>query len=98
LQVASSAAGVPAVQESTTDPLTHVVIPVEAQAPTPQDVGVETKSSSAAPEQSSSTPLHVASFAAGVPAVQESTTDPLTHVVVPVEAHTPSPQDVGVET
>jgi len=27
--------------ESTTDPDTHDVDPVEAQAPTPQDVGVE---------------------------------------------------------
>jgi len=29
-------------QESTTDPDTHDVVPVDAQAPTPQDVDVET--------------------------------------------------------
>jgi hypothetical protein len=42
LQLASLAAGVPDVHESTTAPLTHEVVPLEAQAPTPQDVGVET--------------------------------------------------------
>jgi len=38
----SSAAGVPGVQVSTTEPLTQEVVPVEAQAPTPQEVGAET--------------------------------------------------------
>jgi hypothetical protein len=37
----SSAAGVPGAQLSTTEPLTQEVVPVEAQAPIPQDVGVE---------------------------------------------------------
>jgi len=41
LQVESSAAGVPGVQLSTTAALTQEVVPVEAQAPTPQDVGAE---------------------------------------------------------
>jgi len=42
LQTESSAAGVPRAQLSTTAPLTQEVEPVEAQAPTPQDVGAET--------------------------------------------------------
>jgi hypothetical protein len=86
------------VQVSTTEPLTHEVEPVEAQAPTPQDVGVEMKSSSAVPLQSSSTPLHMASSTAGVPGVQLSTTAPLTQEVEPVEAHAPRPHAVGAGT
>ena len=42
LQSRVTAAGVPGVQESTTDPATQEVEPVAAQAPTPQDVGRET--------------------------------------------------------
>ena len=42
LQAESSAAGVPGAQLSTTAPLTQEVEPVEAQAPTPQDVGAGT--------------------------------------------------------
>jgi len=86
------------VQESTTDPATHDVVPVDAQAPIPHDVAVEAYSSSVAPSQSSSEPLQVASLAAAVPAVHESTTDPLTQEVVPVDAHAPTPQEVAVET
>jgi hypothetical protein len=41
LQMESSAAGVPGVQLSAMTPLTQEVVPVEAQAPIPQDVGVE---------------------------------------------------------
>jgi len=81
-----------------TIPLTHEVVPVAAHAPTPQNVDAEKKSSSTAPEQSSSNPLQVASSAAGVPAVHESAIDPLTHVVEPDDAHAPTPQDVEVET
>jgi hypothetical protein len=86
------------VHESTTDPATHEVVPVDAQAPTPHELATETYSSSVAPSQSSSTPLQVASLAAGVPAVQESTTDPAMHAVVPVDAHAPTPHEVAVET
>jgi hypothetical protein len=39
LQLASLAAGVPGVQLSTSEPLTQLVEPVEAQPPTPQVVG-----------------------------------------------------------
>ena len=91
----SSTPGVPGVQLSTTAPVTQEVVPVEAQAPTPQDVGVETKSSSAAPLQSSSSPSHVASSAAGEPGAQLSTMEPPTQFVEPVEAQAPTPQVVG---
>ena len=97
LQMESSAAGVPGAQVSTTAPLTQEVVPVEAQAPIPQDVGVETKSSSAVPLQSSSTPSHVTSSEAGVPGVQLSTTAPARQLVEPAEAQAPVPQLVGME-
>jgi hypothetical protein len=42
LQTASSPAGVPGVQESTTDPDTQEVDPLAAHAPTPHEVEVET--------------------------------------------------------
>jgi hypothetical protein len=42
LQVVSVAPGFPGRHESTTCPSTHVVIPVDAQAPIPQLVGSET--------------------------------------------------------
>jgi len=85
------------VHESTTTPLTQEVVPVDAQAPTPHELATETYSSSVALSQSSSEPLHRESSAAGVPAVHESTTDPLTHAVVPVDAHAPTPHEVAVE-
>ena len=85
-------------QVSPGTPATQVVLPVEVQAPAPQVVGAETKSSSVEPSQSSSIPLQSESSAAGVPGVQESTTAPLTQEVVPVEAQAPVPQAVGVET
>jgi hypothetical protein len=43
-------------------------------------------------------PLQLASLAAGVPDVHESTTAPLTHDVEPAEAHEPTPHDVLNET
>jgi hypothetical protein len=61
-------------------------------------VAAETYSSSVAPSQSSSSPLQIESFAAGVPAVHESATEPLTQEVVPVDAHAPTPHEVAVET
>ena len=81
-------------QLSTTAPLTQEDVPVEAQAPVPQVVGAETKSSSVVPSQSSSTPLQVESSAAGEPGVQESTTAPEIQLVDPVEAQAPVPQEV----
>jgi len=96
--VASSAAGVPGVQVSPSAPPVQLVLPVEAHAPTPQDVGAGTKSSSAVPSQSSSAPLQTESSAAGVPGVQLSTTAPLTQELEPVEAQAPVPQVVGTET
>jgi hypothetical protein len=42
LQTASSPAGVPGVQESTTDPDTQEVDPLAAHAPIPHEVEVET--------------------------------------------------------
>ena len=69
-------------------------MPVEAHSPTPHVVGVEGMPSSTAPLQSSSMPLHVS--ADGVPGTQESTITPPTQDSVPVEAHSPIPQVVGV--
>jgi hypothetical protein len=89
---------VPGVHVSPGVPATQVVIPVEVHDPTPHDVGVARKSSSAAPSQSSSKPLQTASSPAGVPGVHESTTDPDTQEVDPLAAHAPTPQLVGVET
>jgi len=94
--VASSAAGVPAVQLSATLPLTQEVKPVEAQAPVPQVVGTEMYSSSVELSQSSSAPLQTESSAAGVPGAQLSTTEPLMQLVERVEAHAPTPHVVGV--
>jgi hypothetical protein len=74
---------IPGVQESLTTPLTHEVAPSDAHAPVPQEVITEAYSSSVKPSQSSSIPSHVRSFAAGVPGVHESWTDPLTHEVTP---------------
>jgi hypothetical protein len=98
LQAESSNDGDPGLQVSTTVPVTQVVPPRDEQAPTPQLVGTATKSSSAAPSQSSSRPLQTASSPAGVPGVHESTTDPDTQEVDPLAAHAPTPQLVGVET
>src|SRR5262245_11068704 len=56
----TSGEGVPGVQASTTVwPLTQDVLPVSAQAPTPQVVGLEGTLSSICPLQSSSSPLQV---------------------------------------
>jgi len=98
LQVESSAAGVPGVQLSTTEPLTQEVEPVAVQAPVPQAVGRVTYSSSVELSQSSSWALQIESSAAGSPGVQLSTTAPLTQEVEPVEAQAPVPQLVGTET
>jgi hypothetical protein len=57
----SVGAGVPAVHESTSKPPTQLVEPVEAQAPTPQVVDVDTYPSSITPLQSSSKPLQTSS-------------------------------------
>jgi hypothetical protein len=83
------------VQLSSSSPLTQEVAPVAAQAPIPQAVGAETKSSSTWLLQSSSTPLQVVSSTAGVPGVQLSSTEPLTQLVDPVEEQPPTPQVVG---
>jgi rubredoxin len=88
-----SAVGVPGVQLSPGTPFTQVVVPVEAQAPTPQAVACALMPSSTWPLQSSSIPLQVS--AVGVPGVQVSPGTPFTQVVVPVEAHVPTPQMVG---
>jgi len=64
----------------------------------PHELATETYSSSVAPSQSSSSPLQIESSAAGVPAVHQSTTDPLTQEVAPVEAQPPTPHEVAVET
>ena len=96
--VASSEAGAPGVQLSTTAPLIQDVEPVEAHAPSPHVVGTEAYSSSVKLSQSSSAPLQRESSAAGVPGVQLSTTAPLAQEVEPVEAQAPTPQDVGAET
>jgi len=90
LQRESSAAGEPGVQLSTTEPATQEVVPVEAQAPTPQVVGTGAYSSSVLPSQSSSRPLQSESSAAGVPGVQLSTTEPPTQDVAPVAEQAPS--------
>ena len=95
-QTESLAAGVPGVQVSPGTPPVQVVLPVAAHAPTPHVVGAGTKSSSDDPLQSSSAPSQVASLAAGVPGVHESTTDPARHETVPVEAQAPTPQEEGV--
>jgi hypothetical protein len=50
------------------------------------------------PLQSSSTPLQVASFGAGVPGVQLSSTVPSVHAVEPVAAQAPTPQVVFCDT
>jgi hypothetical protein len=97
-QVVSLGAGAPGAHESPGVPATHVVIPVEAHAPTPQEVGVAPKSSSPAPSQSSSTPSQVASLGAGVPAAHVSPGTPPVQVVIPVEAQAPTPHEVGVAT
>jgi hypothetical protein len=49
------------------------------------------------PSQSSSIASQVASFAAGVPTVHESTMDPETQDVAPVAAQAPTPHIVAVE-
>src|SRR5215831_4784725 len=84
LQVASFPAGVPGVQLLTMVPFEQEVTPVAEQAPTPHVVGVEMKSSSVAPSQSSSIALQVASLAAGVPGVQLLTMVPFEQEVTPV--------------
>src|SRR5262245_12004910 len=96
LQVASLAAAAPGTQLSLTLPPEHESMPLRAHAPTPQLVGLCTKSSSALPLQSSSTPLQVASFAAGEPGVQLSCVLPPEQVSDPLATHAPTPQLVGV--
>src|SRR5262249_22655426 len=90
-QLASSAAGVPAWPDSCTCPFTHAFMPVLAHAPTPQFVAIATKPSSSWPLQLLSTPSQLASFFAGVPAVQLFLTTPPTQFVAPVLAHAPTP-------
>jgi hypothetical protein len=97
-QLASLAAGAPGWHELTTAPFTQVMPPNAPHAPTPHEVGVVAKSSSTLPLQSSSTPLQVASFAAGVPGVQELTSAPLTQLLAPTAAQAPTPHAVAVGT
>jgi hypothetical protein len=103
LQLSSSAlqtsncAGAPGTHVSPTTPATQVVSPCRAHTPTPHEVTAGTKPSSVAPSQSSSTPLQP-STGAGTPGVQVSVTLPVAQVVVPVAAHAPTPQEVGVGT
>jgi hypothetical protein len=78
--------------------LTHEDVPVLAHAPTPQLVACPTYPSSAVPLQFSSMPLQVVSLAAGVPGVQLLCSTPLTHELVPVLAHAPTPQVVVCPT
>src|SRR5207247_462420 len=61
----TSGVGVPATHESRTAPATHEVVPVDAQAPTPQLVATDTYPSSACPLQFSSIPLQLVSAAPG---------------------------------
>ena len=96
LQIPSLTAGAPGAQESTIDPATHDVLPVEPHAPTPHDVGDDPNSSSVEPSQSSSNPLQSESLAAGVPGEHVSTTEPDTQDALPVELHAPTPHEVGV--
>ena len=70
-------------------------MPVAEHAPTPQVVGVEAMPLSTTPLQSLSKPSQTS--AVGAPGVQVSTIAPPTQLYVPVEAHWPTPQVVGVE-
>ena len=76
-------------------PFTHAVFPVAPQAPTPHVVVVGPKSSSVRPLQLSSMPSHVASFAAGAPALHVSRSMPAEHDVTPAAAQAPTPQVVA---
>ena len=87
----ASLVGVPGEQESTTEPATHDVEPVAAQAPTPQTVAIEIKCSSVRPSQSLSIESQEVSLV-GLPGEQESCTEPLTQEVTPVSAQAPMPQ------
>src|SRR3954447_21454193 len=98
LQVASLAAGAPGTQLLFVLPPEHVSMPVLAHAPVPQLVMVATKSSSAVPLQSSSIPLQVASFAAGVPGEHVLLVLPPEQISEPAATHAPTPQLVGVAT
>jgi len=74
------------------------VTPVDAHAPVPHDVDVETKSSSIDPSQSLSFPSQRSVDDSGDPAEHVSTISPFTQSVSPPEVHTPVPHDVDVET
>jgi hypothetical protein len=95
-QLTSLGAGVPGVQLLCTTPPLQLVLPVLAHAPTPQVVATETKPSSTAPLQLSSTPSQVESNGAGAPATQLFCTDPLTQLCVPERKQAPTPQVVAI--
>jgi hypothetical protein len=94
LQDESSALdGFGAEQLLTVTPSIQDWIPVRAQAPTPQAVMDETKSSSTCPLQSSSTLLQVASLLLiGALAWQLSISCPATQAIAPVAEHAPTAQ------
>jgi hypothetical protein len=94
-QSASPPVGLPAVQVSPMTPAVQVVLPVAAQAPTPQEVGPLTKDSSVEPSQSLSVASQSASPPVGLPAEQVSPMTPAVQVVLPAEAQAPAPQAVG---
>ena len=77
-----------------TAPPAQVVLPLVSQPPLPQVVGVDTKSSSVWPSQSSSIASQVSSFAAPAPGAQESVTCPFVQEVVPLASQAPVPQPV----
>jgi hypothetical protein len=97
-QVVSVAEGAaPGVQLSTTLPAMQLVDPARAHEALPHAVETGTKSSSAAPLQSSSVPSQVVSVAEGAaPGVQLSATLPATQLVVPARAQEAKPQEVAV--
>ena len=97
LQSSSAPVGKPGLQVSPGMPLVHDVTPLAAHTPKPQDVGVETKFSSAVPLQFWSCPSQSLSVPVGEPGLQVSPGLPLMHVCKPVDAHTPTPQVVGVD-
>ncbi len=85
----------PSLHESSTEPATQEVVPLSAQAPSPQLVAWPVKSSSASPSQSSSRPSQLASSAAGGVGAQSSPSTPPTQVSEPAAAHSPTPQLVA---
>lgn len=93
-QTLSSPVGLPGVHESSSEPETQLVLPLDSHTPVPHVVDALLNDSSVEPSQSSSLPSHALSSPVGLPGVHESCSDPDTQLVDPVDAHTPSPHDV----